>query len=243
MNETLKGKGVVITGGTSGVGRATALLCAAQGANVFICGRDQKKLDGVLSELAAFPVKSGGTTTDVSNGEEVKNFFKAATDLFGSIDVLVNNAGLPGNSILNSTHEEWKRVIDTNLFGYFNCTEAAVSLMRGRGGQIVNIGSLGVRVLDNGADLYMAAKAAVAGFTHSMRKQLVSEHIKMTLINPGAIGSGMVTETKEQIKEKIAHEEMLRPEDVAEAIIFCITRPTSVDITELEIRPHRQSLL
>lgn len=243
MSASLKGKGVVITGGTSGVGRATAILCASQGAHIFVCGRDKQKLDDVLSELSQFSVKSGGSVCDVSDASQVKSFFDAAHDSMGTIDILVNNAGLPGNSILNSSHEQWQSVIGTNLIGYFNCTEAAVKLMKGRGGFIVNIGSLGVRVLDNGADLYMAAKAGVAGFTHSIRKQLVSENIKVTLLNPGAIGSGMVTESPEEIKERIKDGKMLSPDEVAEAIIFCISRPASVDITELEIRPHQQSLL
>lgn len=241
---TTPGRVALVTGGTSGVGRATCILLASKGFKVITFGRSEEGVASVIEAMKEHTHDVHGMVADVSKPEEVEKVFKEAVKRFGSVDVLVNNAGLPANSILDSDYEEWKRVVEVNLLGYFTCAKFAVNLMKEHnGGHIINIGSLGIRILDNGADLYMAAKSGVHGFTHSLRKKLVHDNIKVTLINPGAIASGMVTENSDEKKEKVAHDEMLKPEDVAEAIYFCLSQPSRVDITELELRPHQQSIL
>jgi NADP-dependent 3-hydroxy acid dehydrogenase YdfG len=240
----LKDKVVVITGGTSGVGKATALLAAEHGAIVITCGRHADKVRETEQALQNISAKSRVLVADVSKQDDIEKLFTIVEKEFGGVDILVNNAGIPANSILNTPISEWHNVLNVNLLGYMIASKYAIDLMKKRRhGHIVNIGSLGIRVEDNGADLYMAAKGGVKTFTNSIRKQVAKENIKVTLINPGAIGSGMVTETPKQVEKMVAEEKMLKPEDVAEAILYCITQSERIAVTELEVRPQHQSEL
>lgn len=243
MKTSLIGKRVVITGGSSGIGKATAQLLLQEGARVVLLARTPHRLKGAVEELRPLGDVTG-IVTDVGNTQSVNDSFVEAEEFLGGIDILINNASLPANGILNTPTEDWQNVLNTNVLGYMACAREAVERMRlQNSGHIVNVGSLGVKVLDNGADLYIATKTAVAGFTESLRKRLTEENIRVTLINPGATASNMVTETEEEQLEMKRQGDMLDPMRVAEAILFCVDRSPLVDITELVIRPHRQSRL
>jgi NADP-dependent 3-hydroxy acid dehydrogenase YdfG len=244
ISNVLSGKVAIVSGASSGAGRATALLLASHGAHVGIFSRDADKLQKTILEIQAIDPESFGMGADVSNLQDVRAVFAEADRRFGSVDILVNNAGLPANNILNTDPAYWQTVLNVNVLGYMNCALEAITRMKANGGgHIVNIGSLCVTVRDNGADLYVAAKLAIEGFSDSLRKEIAPDQIKVTLVNPGAIASGMVVETEEEKAHLVEEAKMLLPDDVADAIFYAVSRHPRVDVTEINLRPHYQSRL
>ncbi len=171
MNKEVKGKRVLITGGTTGIGRATAKLLVELGARVIIFGRHQEELCDALDDIE----KSGeiyGLTADVANFSDVQKVFEAVDNKLGGIDVLVNNAALAAESVLSMEYEDWKYVVDTNLAGYMLCAKEAAERMETAGeGHIVSIGSLSAKVREEDSDVYVATKAGIRGFLESFRKK------------------------------------------------------------------------
>jgi 3-hydroxy acid dehydrogenase/malonic semialdehyde reductase len=241
MTNYLQGKRIAITGASDGVGRETARLLAGEGARVFLIARRQEKLESAVSEIRAQGGQADCYAADVSKPEEVAGAFASVREKLGGLDALVNGAALPANNIFNTPVEEWQGIIGVNLLGYLYCAREAADLMRSqRSGTILNIGSLCLRVKDKGCDLYMASKAGVEGFTDSLRKELADDNILVTLLNPGQIASGMVSENESQKEVLVSDERMLLPGDVAEAIAFCLSQPSRIAVTSMEVRPRGQ---
>ena len=195
---SLAGKAVVITGGTTGIGRATAALLAAQGAKVLIFGRDAQALQDALADLEGQAQNGGavyGLTADQSKMEDVHRVFQEADQRLGGVDILINNAALAAQSILGSEYEEWQNVVQTNVLGYMACCREAIDRMKARGsGHIVNIGSLSAKVREEDSDIYVATKSAIEGFSESLRKKVNEQGIKVSLIEPGLVGTDMTAE-------------------------------------------------
>ena len=242
-NISLKQKNVLITGGTSGIGLATALELAQRGANITIIGRHKAKLDEALSQIEK---KSGqealGLVADVSDFNAVQMVFETLDSLVGTIDVLINNAGLPARSVLNTEVLKMEYFIKTSLLGYLYCSKFAAERMlkRGSGGHIVNIGSLSSFTRDADSDLYVAAKSGIEGFNESLRKLISPECVRVSIIDPGSTGTGMIDETSEERQEAFSNYLLLEPEDVARAVLFCLEQPVHCEILRVQLRPHRQ---
>jgi len=240
----LAGQRILVTGGTTGIGRATAQLLARHGADLFVFGRGAEPLDQTLSLVRSEGGSIHGATCDVADHAAMTKLFSTIEEDLGGIDILINNASMPANNVFNTEVDIWERVFKVNVLGYMLCSRWAAALMERQGrGHIVGIGSLCIDVLDAGADLYVASKTAVAGFMGSLRKEVAGKGIKVTLINPGGTASDMVTESPAEQSLMISQGRLLRPEDVAEAVYYAISQPAQVDVTELTIRPHRQSSL
>lgn len=240
--ESIAGKGVVITGGTTGIGRATALVLAAHGAHVLIFGRNEQPLAETLEAIRSIGGVAHGLTADQTRPEDIARVFRAADEQLERLDILVNNASLPARSVLVDTdYAEWDYVIRANVIGYIACTrEAADRMKRNGGGHIVNIGSLSAKVREKGASLYVATKSAVEGLSESLRKELGDYDIKVSLIEPGSVGSGMVTETPTEQAERQAQGKMLKAEDIAWCVYYCLTQPKRCDILQVQICPNKQ---
>lgn len=244
QTDSLKGKRVLISGGTNGIGRATAVGLAGQGARVFIFGRNPEPLNETLTQIRVAGHEAYGVIADIADHARMAEVFAEVEEQFGGVDILINNASLPANNIFNTELERWEQVLRVNVIGYMLCSRWAVAQMEKQGsGHIVCIGSLCIDVMDRGADIYVASKTAIAGFVGSLRKEVVDKGIKVTLVNPGGTASNMVTETLDEQAKMIAEGSLLRPEDVAGAILYALSQPPVVDVTELTIRPHRQSAL
>jgi NADP-dependent 3-hydroxy acid dehydrogenase YdfG len=229
----------VITGASSGVGRATAILLAQPGRRLWLLARRQRLLQAVASEVVQHGARAMPVPCDVADPAQVSEAFGR---IGPTVNVLVNAAALPAGSVSASGPAEIVRVVAVNLVGTMLCARESARRMPA-GGTIVNIGSLCVRVRDNGASLYVAAKLGVSGFTDAFRKEMAPHGIRVVLLNPGQIASGMVTETEEEKREAIAREVMLTPEEVAAAIRYCVELPERVVLTEMELRPRGQSFL
>lgn len=232
---------IAITGASSGVGAATAEALSQPGRRLWLLARRAGHLEQAAEAVRARGGEARTLPCDVADAAAVADAFST---IGPDLDVLVNAAALPANNVLGSSPAEIAKVVAVNLTGLMLCCREAASRMRiAQSGTIINIGSLCVRVKDNGASLYVATKLGVAGFTDSLRKELAADGVRVTLINPGQIASGMVTETPEEQRRLVEKEIMLLPAEVAALIRFCVELPDRVVLTEAELRPRAQSYL
>ena len=240
-NVELTGKRVLITGGTTGVGAATAALLAGESCRVFICGRDPERLAATISSVQAHGGEIGGVATDLATIEGIQKLFSAADEWLGVPDIVVLNAGLGQNGELTDlTHEQCREVINVNLLSYISCALESINRMRGAGGHIVMIGSMSAEVFDEKAAVYVASKCGVRGFAYSLRKDVNPLGISVSLIEPGSIGTDMVDETLEQQREMQDQMRMLHADDIARSIAFVVSQPKRCDVIKLQLRPHLQ---
>lgn len=239
--EAVEGKRIVITGGTTGIGRATALLLARDN-QVLITGRDASKIDDTLADFKSNGRGNGkltGVTADLATQAGIEKLFDEADRQLGGIDILINNVGLPFDSILDGTYSDWEYLLRTNLLAYLACSRFAIDRMRpARRGHIVNIGSMSADVREKDSSVYVASKAGIQGFSESLRKEVNELGIKVTLIEPGAVGTDM--QPREGQQEQIDNLEMLKAEDIAVAVYFCLATPLRCDVVGMQIRPHAQ---
>lgn len=246
--ESVAGKSVIVTGGTTGIGRTTALLLASQGAKVLVFGRHEQELNDAMNDLRQGAANGGevhGMTADAANYEDVQRVFREADQKLGGVDILINNAALGGGSVTEKPYEEWEYVVRTNLLGYMACADEAAKRMKAKGsGHIVNVGSLSAKSQSAGSDIYVATKSGTRGFSESLAKTLNKEGIRVTLIEPGLVGSDMTagnTPPEEQPK-KIEAMEMLRSEEIAECVLYVLTQPKRCDVSFVQIRPTKQEI-
>jgi 3-oxoacyl-[acyl-carrier protein] reductase len=223
----LTGKTAIVTGGSRGIGRAIALAFAAAGANVAViyAGNTQ-----AAEETVQMITDKGGVCTaiqcDVADGNAVTAMVKAVKDQFGTVDVLVNNAGITrDNIIMRMKEEDWQKVMDTNLTGAFHCTKAVSKfMMKQRSGAIVNISSVVGLTGNAGQANYAAAKAGLIGLTKSVAKELASRNVRANAIAPGCIDTDMTSvlgeDAIEAMKKTIPMGRVARPEEVAQAVLF-----------------------
>lgn len=236
---SMDGKRVLITGGTTGVGLATAKLLADAGCRVFVCGRDKNDLRDAITCSEAGRI--GGIDTDVSTTEGIGRLFAGADEWLGGLDIAILNAGVSSHGpLVSMSHDECRDVVSVNLISYIECSLEAIKRMSGNGGHIVMTGSMSAHVFDENAAVYTATKAGVRGFANSLRKETNPLGIRVSLIEPGTISSAMVDETVEQQEEMISELRMMPAEDVARAIHYMLIQPPTCDIISLQLRPHLQ---
>jgi NADP-dependent 3-hydroxy acid dehydrogenase YdfG len=243
---SLAGKAVVLTGGTVGIGRAIALRLARAGAKILLFGTDPAHLKDALTDLNAIPNSHViGLIADQSQPDDVKRIFAEAESQLGGVDILVNNAAVGAGSIVESDADTIQSVVSINLIGYMLCCREALQRMKDKGkGHIVNIGSMSATVREADSDIYVATKAGIEGFSESLRKKVNDMGIKVTLIEPGLVGTEMTVDQvpKEQQPEKQQSGEMLKAEDIADCVYYALTQPERCDVVEVRIRPHKQAI-
>src|SRR3954468_472720 len=237
------GKSVIITGGTTGIGRALALLLGSRGARVTICGRHQEELDDALAALKEHGADANGLVADVSKPSDVERLFQMADEWMGSLDVLVNNAGLAADDVGGTDIESINYVVSTNLLGTMYCTHHALERMRPRKfGTIVNVGSMSADVREMGSSVYVATKSGIQGFSGAVRKEFTEDGIRVVLIQPGETGADMNPHSPEEQREKQSASEQLKAEDVALVILGALSMPLRADVVEIDVRPARQAI-
>jgi len=231
-------KVVLITGGSRGVGLATARRLGADGAAVVLVGRDRDRLDAATSGLRAEGVRVAGLMGDVTDRLSMARAVLECERQFGGLDVLVNNAGIGRyGPIAEQQPEEWRRVIEVNVLGVFHATRAALPALRRRGGgQIIAISSGAARTGYPNMSAYCTSKAALEGFMRALAAEVAEEPIKVATIVPGGILTDFGIRTRE---ERLASgQKFLEPEDVADAIHYLLSQPDRAWTQELTLWPR-----
>jgi len=208
--------------------------------HVVLAARRREAIEALAAELGdcalAWP-------TDVGAHDQVQALFAQVQTRFGGLDLLFNNAGVGYHApFAESRPEEWRRTIDANLYGVLNCTQAAIPLLRGRpGAMIASVSSVGGRYGIAGWSVYNATKFAVVGFHDALRKELGPEGIRVSVLEPGAVwtqwGHNVPAEVMHERRESL---EALKPEDVAQALLYAFMQPPNVLVEEILVRPVRQ---
>ena len=251
MNYTsLKDKLVFITGASSGIGRASAKAFAAEGARLLLCARRMERLRELEKELTtAHPSHNVlSVPLDLRNQKEVEEALDKLPEEWKKIDVLLNNAGLSRglDKLQEGSIEDWDEMIDTNVKGLLYITRKVVPGMVARGrGHIINIGSIAGHEVYPKGNVYCASKFAVDAITQGLRLDLVDTPLRVTTIDPGLVETEFSEVRfhgdKERAKTVYKGLEPLHPEDIAETIIWCASRPAHVQIADIVIFPTNQA--
>ncbi|MDB5712583.1 MAG: short-chain dehydrogenase [Sphingomonas bacterium] len=237
---TLKGKRVAITGGTTGIGRAIAVLLAAEGARVFICGRNADHLGDALERIREVG-EGDGIAIDLVEPGHVATFFAKAADYLGGVDVAVVNAAIPAKGLSEMNTDALRYAIGTDFTAYLLSAHAAVDHLGGQG-DIVLIGSMSAHILGPGSTVYAGMKAGIAGFAEALRKELGPKGIKVALVEPGKTGADFQYPDipADKQREMIHAETMLRAEDIAVGVHYLLTQPRRAVVQQLTIAPREQ---
>ncbi len=234
-SQRLRQQVAIVTGASRGIGRATALALASEGANVVV---NYASSSGAAEEVVKAITDAGGSAialqADVSKLEQVDALVNNTVEKFGRVDVLVNNAGITRDALLlRMKPEDWQAVIDLNLTGVFLCTRAVSKIMlKQRSGRIVNITSVAGQMGNPGQANYSAAKAGVIGFTKTVAKELASRGITVNAVAPGFIATDMTSNLKsEEILKYIPLARYGEPEEVAGMVRFLAADPAAAYIT------------
>ncbi len=232
---------ILVTGGTTGIGRAIVKRLAQEGARIVTFGRDQQAIDDALATFEGLPGTVHGFTADLGTTEGITRIFDEVEATLGGLDILISNAALGAQPIDAMDDADWRYVVDVNLKGAMACTRGALQRF-GDAGQIVIVGSISSVIHAPGESVYSATKAGLAAFAETLRKEVADRGIRVSLVEPGSVGSDMQQSSPEEQRAKIAAHTMLEAEDIADAVGFIVTRPPRVDVVTLRVEPRLQEL-
>jgi NADP-dependent 3-hydroxy acid dehydrogenase YdfG len=246
MPGPLDGRVAVVTGASSGIGEATVRALSGAGAGVALGARRTDRLQEVADSLDGPALVRA---VDVSDEEQARAFVEAASQELGGLHILVNNAGVMLlGPVAAADTDEWRRMIAVNLLGLLYCTHAALPLIeRSGGGDIVNVSSVAGRRADAGAAVYNMTKFGVHAFSEALRQEALHAAIRVTTVAPGFVDTELqghttnplVRRATERAREQIG--EVLKAEDIADAILHAVTRPPHVCVNEIVVRPTGQA--
>jgi len=247
---SLEGRKVLITGASSGIGEATAVALAREGATVALGARRRDRLEDVISSINGDGGRASVYEVDVGDEPAARSFVERAAGEMGGVDILVNNAGVMLlGPIEGADVDEWRRMIDVNVLGLLYCTHAVLPIMReGGGGHVINISSVAGRNANFGSGVYNLTKFGVVAFSESLRQEAVvsKSGVRVTCVEPGFVGTELqghnenpaVVDNIEKMRGQIG--EVLTAEDIANAIVYAVSEPDRVAINEMLIRPQGQ---
>jgi len=244
----IKGKVAIVTGASSGIGRATALALSKAGAKVAIGARRIDKLKELEEEISQNGGESFSQKLDVTKKSDCDSFVNSVLEKWGSVDILVNNAGLmPLSFIKNLKVDEWNQMIDVNIKGVLYCIAAVISHMKEKkSGHIINISSVAGRIVFPSGSVYCATKHAVTALSEGLRQEFSArQNIRVTCIEPGVVSTELTnTITDESLKSFIDDTKKLQnlqADDIANAILYAVESPSHVNVNEILIRPASQA--
>jgi NADP-dependent 3-hydroxy acid dehydrogenase YdfG len=252
MPQPLTGTAALVTGASSGIGEATALALAEDGARVALVARRRDRLEALAERIGG----GGGTAlvieADVTDQAQAEAAVAAAVAEFGRLDTLVNNAGVMLlGPIVGAPIEEWQRMVHLNVLGLLYCTHAALPhlLSAAEDGprsvaDVVNISSTAGRVARLNSGVYNATKFGVVAFSESLRQEVTARHVRVSIIEPGATATELAFHNRPEVLEGMANNfagiELMKAEDVANAIRYVVTQPRHVAVNEVLMRPTEQ---
>ena len=233
----LKGKVAIVTGGTKGIGRAIAEALINAGGNVSICARREDELHKAVSDLNRLDGgEATGTVCDVRNYDDITALFEHTVQTFGGLDILVNNAGIGiFTTVENMTPEDFRAVLETNVFGVFYSCHQAIPLMRKRGGgYIINISSLAGANPHPQMAAYNASKFGLNGFSEALMQEVRHDGIKVSYVMPGSVNTEFGGDEPSESKSW-----QLQPQDISRAVMDLLHHPDRSLVSRVEIRPSK----
>jgi clavulanate-9-aldehyde reductase len=246
MNNDLSGQIIAVTGASSGIGEATALACARAGATVSLAARRKERIDELAERISGLGGRALAVQTDVSDEAQANAFVQRTASELGRIDVLVNNAGVMLLGPINGADtQEWRRMIDANVYGVLYCTHAALPLMlQQSSGHIINVSSVAGRFARAGSGVYNLTKFGVGAFSEALRQEVAPAGVRVTLIEPGAVATELPEHNRPEIidamRKMFADVTPLDADDIANAIVYAISQPANVSVNEVLVRPSGQ---
>lgn len=247
MKNSIEGKVIVITGASSGLGEATARDLASKGARVILGARRKDRIEALAEELGG-EGKALAVETDVTDREQVQRLVDAAIDAFGRIDVMINNAGLMQQSLLERLKvDEWDNMIDVNIKGVLYGIAAVLPVMKEQqSGHIINVSSVAGHKVTPAGTVYCATKHAVRAISEGLRTEVTPYGLRTTVVSPGAVATELpdhITDAESADAIQGYYESVAIPADsFARAVAFAIEQPEDVDINEVLFRPTKQEL-
>jgi NADP-dependent 3-hydroxy acid dehydrogenase YdfG len=251
MANSLGGTVALVTGASSGIGEATARALAAAGASVAISARRVDRLERLGGEIA----DAGGTAlpieSDVTDPDQATAAVERTVAELGRLDIVVNNAGqMLLGPIEDAPTEEWERMIDINLRGLIRTTHAAVPHLlaaaesRRNCADVVNISSVAGRIARSGSGVYNLTKHGVGAFSESFRQEFAGRRVRSCIVEPGAVATELTDHirdgVREEVRDRLSGMKHLEAEDIADAIVYAVSRPWHVCVNEILIRPTEQ---
>ena len=232
----LQDKVCIVTGAGRGIGRAIARLAAGEGCRTMLASRSAEQLAAVQAEIAARGGQASWLRTDLSSQEDITALVRQTLDRFGAIDFLVNNAGWGIKAkIAKARVQDWEQTLRVNLLAPMILSQLVLpALMARQGGAVVNIASISGRAGQGGSAAYAASKAGLIGFSQSLFEEVREHQIKVAAIVPGFVDTEMIPRVR-----RLDRARMIRPEDVAQAVLFVLTAPPTACPVEITVRPQR----
>jgi NADP-dependent 3-hydroxy acid dehydrogenase YdfG len=248
----LDGTVALVTGASSGIGAATARALAAQGASVALVARRKDRLDALASEITATGARALVIEADITERKQAESAVARTVRELGRLDVLVNNAGvmLLGPAA-DAPIEEWQRMVAINIEALLFCTHAALPHLVAaakdspRGvSDLVNISSVAGRIARAGSGVYNLTKFGVGAFTESLRQEFGKQHLRVAAVEPGIVKTELLDHLRDDVRpiivQRFGEITRLEAEDIADAIVYIVTRPAHMAVNEMLIRPTQQ---
>ena len=250
--DQLDGTVSLVTGASSGIGRAAARELAARGSRVALAARRADRLEELAAEIGGG--RALALEADVTRRADAEGAVKRTVDELGRLDILINNAGVMLlGPIADAPVEEWEQMLRVNVLGLLYCARAALPHLLQAAerdprhtADLVNVSSTAGRIVRLGSGVYNATKHAVGAFSESLRQEVTGRHVRVSLIEPGAVATELSSHNRPEIREAIAERfgeiERLEDRDIADAIAYIVTRPRHVAVNEMLVRPTEQQL-
>jgi NADP-dependent 3-hydroxy acid dehydrogenase YdfG len=249
---SLDGTVALVTGASSGIGAATAEALAGLGATVALVARRAERISDLAAKIAAGGGRAVAFPADVTSESSARGCVERAVAEFGRLDTLVNNAGtmLLGPAV-GAPLDEWQRMVELNLLGLMYCTHAALPVLLSAASSsprqvadLVNVSSVAGRFPRSGSAGYNATKFGVTGFSEAIRQEVTKRHVRVAVIEPGAVETELVSHNRPEIQERhaarFASTRKMEAADIAGTIAFVVTRPWYMSVNEVVLRPTEQ---
>ncbi|MFC4314563.1 SDR family oxidoreductase [Steroidobacter flavus] len=244
MAGTLAGRVALVTGASSGIGEGAALALAAAGATVAVAARRADRLDDLVKRIQAAGGKALALPGDVVDEAFARNIVEQTVNAFGRLDILVNSAGIiQAGGVENANTDEWRRVLEVNLLATLYTCTAAIGPMRAQGGgDIINISSTAGRRAAAPFGPYSTSKFGLTGMTEGMRQEVGKYGIRVCIVEPGATSTEVADSIsdpnyRKAMQAHVSKDGAMKPEDVADAIVFVLSLPRRANVSQLLIRP------
>lgn len=245
MTKALKDTVALVTGASSGIGEATARALAEQGATVAVAARRKDRLDALAAEIGGLSIEA-----DITDREQAIAAVERSAQELGRLDIVINNAGVMLlGPIVDAPVEEWDRMVALNLQGLLYVAHAAIPHLLSaaerdprRVADLVNVSSVAGRRVGAGGGVYQMTKHGVGVFSEALRQEITGRHVRSSLVEPGATESELVTHVRQEVRDQLPSGagQILGAEDIADAILYIVTRPRHVAINEILVRPTEQ---